>query len=1092
MVGARRIRAPTLFRSPSAPAGAKDMPAFVPRIWLTLRNRFLQCCVCTSIFTALFSCSSAAEPTLDEQINFDREIQPILSEHCYACHGPDAGKLKAGLRLDLKQSVFGPLESGATAVVSGNPGESELVRRIHSIDADEIMPPPDTGKPLSPAQITALEKWVASGAGWSNHWSFERIVSPPLPSAGAPGRVHNPIDSFVLAKLESQGLTQSPQETKERLIRRASLDLTGLPPTIKEVDDFLADDSPLAFERVVDRLLSSQHFGERLALPWLDLARYGDTSGYHNDSLRDMWLWREWVIGAFNKNIPFNQFTIEQLAGDLLPGATIDQQVASGFHRNVMTSDEGGLIDAEYRNLYVVDRIATTGVTWLGMTIACAQCHDHKYDPMTQKDYYAFYAFFNNVPENGKDGVRDRNPQPFLSVPTESQQMQQKQYAEQLSASETQLAELTKTLPEKQTAWEQSLVAAGQTIAAAIPPIADVHFALDENGNGRQADGSELLAKAEGSVQFDEGIVGRSFKPAKTGWFEYGETFNFDKDQAFSVAAYLMVTPEGGAPFGKMNDADGARGWDVEFHGLRPSVHLINRFPGDAIHIQADEDLPADTFTHLSFTYDGSGKAAGLKLYVNGGLAKSSVKIDSLTGSILSGTPFSIGRRSGSSVAFAGRVDDLRVYKRALTAEEVAALNSAQTLRIVGAPLEQRTAKQQEQLEKFFRQTQVPQFAGLQKSVADLRKTKEDFAASIPNTMVMSEMEKPRETFIKVRGNYDQDGEKVTAAVPNFLPQVAVLPDGKPLNRLHLAEWLVSPEHPLTARVTMNRWWAMLFGTGIVKTLNDFGSQGERPTHPELLDWLAADLQRDWDTKRVIKQIVLSATYQQSSQVSRELITRDQENRLLARGPRQRLDAEAIRDNSLAIAGILNPAIGGKSIKPAQPAGTWEINEMGGYPYDKSKGADLYRRGLYVYWRRSTVYPSFVTLDAPTREFCVAQRAKTSTPLQSLVLMNDPVFVEAARAFAQRLLAEPNLDNSARTRLAWRTALSRAPSESEHAILNRTLEQQLVTYRNDKEAAKKLVAVGDLAKPESVDESELAAWTALSNVILNLNETISN
>ena len=660
MEGARRIRAPTLFRSPSAPAGAKDMPAFVPRIWLTLRNRFLQCCVCTSIFTALFSCSSAAEPTLDEQINFDREIQPILSEHCYACHGPDAGKLKAGLRLDLKQSVFGQLESGATAVVSGNPGESELVRRIHSIDADEIMPPPDTGKPLSPAQITALEKWVASGAGWSNHWSFERIVSPPLPSAGAPGRVHNPIDSFVLAKLESQGLTQSPQETKERLIRRASLDLTGLPPTIKEVDDFLADDSPLAFERVVDRLLSSQHFGERLALPWLDLARYGDTSGYHNDSLRDMWLWREWIIGAFNKNMPFNQFTIEQLAGDLLPGATIDQQVASGFHRNVMTSDEGGLIDAEYRNLYVVDRIATTGVTWLGMTIACAQCHDHKYDPMTQKDYYAFYAFFNNVPENGKDGVRDRNPQPFLSVPTESQQMQQKQYAEQLSASETQLVELTKTLPEKQTAWEQSLVAAGPTIAAAIPPIADVHCALDENGNGRQADGSELLAKAEGSVQFDEGIVGRSFKPAKTGWFEYGETFNFDKDQAFSVAAYLMVTPEGGAPFGKMNDADGARGWDVEFHGLRPSVHLINRFPGDAIHIQADEDLPADTFTHLSFTYDGSGKAAGLKLYVNGGLAKSSVKIDSLTGSILSGTPFSIGRRSGSSVAFAGRVDDFR------------------------------------------------------------------------------------------------------------------------------------------------------------------------------------------------------------------------------------------------------------------------------------------------------------------------------------------------------------------------------------------------------------------------------------------------
>jgi Protein of unknown function (DUF1553) len=419
-------------------------------------------------------------------------------------------------------------------------------------------------------------------------------------------------------------------------------------------------------------------------------------------------------------------------------------------------------------------------------------------------------------------------------------------------------------------------------------------------------------------------------------------------------------------------------------------------------------------------------------------------------------------------------------------------MSAAETYKIVNTPVDQRSAQQKEQLEKLFRQTQVPEFATLQKSVDDLRKTKEDFDRTIPNTMVMSEMEQPRETFIKVRGNYDQDGEKVAAAVPSFLPQVAALPDAKPLNRLHLAQWLVSPEHPLTARVTMNRWWAMLFGTGIVKTLNDFGTQGERPTHPELLDWLAADLMRDWDTKRVIKQIVMSATYQQSSQVNSELLTVDHENRLLARGPRQRLDAETIRDNSLAIAGILNPSIGGKSIKPTQPEGTWEINEMGGYPYDKSTGNDLYRRGLYVYWRRSTVYPSFVTLDAPTREFCVAQRAKTSTPLQSLVLMNDPVFVETARAFAQRLLAEPNLDNAARTRLAWRLALARNPSEAEHAILNRTLEDQLTTYRNDKEAAKKLVSVGDLPKPESLDDSELAAWIAVSNVILNLNETISN
>ncbi len=1069
------------------------MLAFMLRLLLKLRIRFEPCFRC-SLAGVLWSSALLIAPRCSaaESVDFDRVIRPILSEHCYTCHGPDAGKLQAGLRLDQNTSAFGPLESGSTAVVAGKLGESELVRRIRSKDPAEVMPPTEDGKPLNEEQITALERWVASGASWSNHWSFDPIQSPPIPMLEINARVHNAIDNFVLAKLNSNRISQSAQETKERLIRRATLDLTGLPPTVKEVDEFLVDDAPLAFERVVDRLLGSQQFGERLALPWLDLARYGDTSGYHNDSLRDMWLWREWVINAFNKNLPFNQFTIEQLAGDLLPNATIDQKIASGFHRNVMTSDEGGLIDAEYRNLYIVDRIATTGVTWLGMTIACAQCHDHKYDPMTQKDYYAFYAFFNNVPENGKDGVRDRNPKPFLSVPTEAQQMQQNQYAEQLAASEAELAELLKTLPAKQTAWEQELVSAGISGTQAALPVADVRFPLDENGNGKQADASELVAQPDGNVQFDEGIVGKSFKPAKTGWFEYGETFNFEKDQAFSVAAYLMVTPEGGAPFGKMNDNDGARGWDVEFHGLRPSVHLINRFPQDAIHIQADEDLPADVFTQLSFTYDGSGKAAGLKLYVNGVLAKTSTKIDSLKGSILSGTPFSIGRRSRSSTPFAGRIDDLQVFKRELTANEVASTSAAETLRIASAPIDQRTAKQKEQLEKLFRQTQVPEVAVMQKSIANLRKTKDEFAAKIPNTMVMSEMEKPRETFIKVRGNYDQDGEQVTAAVPSFLPQVATQVDGKPLSRLHLAEWLMAPEHPLTARVTMNRWWAMLFGTGLVKTLNDFGSQGERPSHPELLDWLAADLMRDWDTKRVIKQIVMSATYQQSSRVTREQLTVDQENRLLARGPRQRLDAEAIRDNSLAIAGILNPAIGGKSIKPAQPAGTWEINEMGGYPYDKSTGNDLYRRGLYVYWRRSTVYPSFVTLDAPTREFCVAQRAKTSTPLQSLVLMNDPVFVESARAFAQRLLAEPNLDNAARTRLAWRIALARNPTETEHAILNRTLEQQLTTYRNDKEAAKKLIAVGDLAKPDALDDSELAAWTALSNVILNLNETISN
>ncbi len=1023
-------------------------------------------------------------------VEFDRDVRPILSEHCFTCHGPDAGKLKAGLRMDRKESVFSRHESGSTPVVAGILAESEMVRRIGSQDPDEIMPPPDEGKALTEKQIDTLKRWVQEGARWTDHWSFETIKMPSVPRENlAAGIISNPIDSFVLSNLRSAGLSQSPREAKERLLRRVSLDLTGLPPSILEVDDFLSDDSHKAFETVVDRLLGSQHFGERMAMPWLDLARYGDTSGYHNDSLRDMWLWREWVINAFNANMPFDQFTIEQLAGDLLPEASIQQKVASGFHRNVMTSDEGGLIDAEYRNLYVVDRIATTGVTWLGMTVACAQCHDHKYDPITQADFYKLYAFFNNVPENGKDGVRDRNPMPYLRVTTTKEEEQLRQHESELSAADGKLAELTKTLAEKQTVWEKELVLGD--FASSLPkPFA--HFPLDENGNGTGGDGHPIVAASHGESRFEEGSIGKSFHATGKEWFEYGDRFGFEKDQAFSVTSYLSVQPKGGAPFGKMNDKDGSRGWDIELHGLRPSVHLIHRWPEDLIHIQADEDLPAKAFTHLAVTYDGSGKAAGLKLYLNGVLAKSSVKKDNLVGSIHTDTPFSIGRRGESSALFHGHIDDLRIFQRELSPLEIASVTAAETYKLIAIPTADRSKKQSEQLEKFFRQTMVPELAVLQKSVNDLRKAKEDFERSLPNTMVMSEMEKPRETFIKVRGNYDQDGIKVEASVPAFLPQITNRIDDKPLNRLSLGQWLVAPEHPLTARVTVNRWWAMLFGTGIVKTLNDFGSQGERPSHPELLDWLAADLMHDWDTKRAVKQIVLSATYQQASQVSAALLARDQENRLLARGPRQRLDAEFLRDNALAIGGVLNPKIGGKSIKPSQPEGTWEINEMSGYKYEKSQGLDLYRRGLYVYWRRSTVYPSFVTLDAPTREFCVSQRAKTSTPLQSLVLMNDPVFVEAARAFAQRILAEPGLDDASRVTFAWRLALTRAPTATERSILTRMLEQQQSTYRKDLESAKKLVAVGDLPKPANHDDSELAAWTAFSNVILNLNETITN
>ncbi len=1028
----------------------------------------------------LLTAATASAEITTAKIDFNRDIRPIFSEHCFACHGPDSNKRKAELRFDRKESAFGKAESGEIAVVPGSLEKSELIRRITTTDKDDVMPPAKEHKPLKPAQIELLKRWVKGGAEWTGHWAFEPVKQPPVPTVA--GTI-NPIDAFVHTRLKLEGLSPSPEEEKARLIRRVSLDLTGLPPSIAEVDEFVQDSAPGAFEKVVDRLLKSPHFGERLAVPWLDLARYGDTSGYHNDSLRDMWLWREWVINAFNANMPFNQFTIEQIAGDLLPKATIQQQVASGFHRNVMTSDEGGIIESEYLNLYVVDRVATTGATWLGMTVACAQCHDHKYDPISQRDFYQVYAFFNNVPETGKDGVRDRNPKPFLKVPLPAHEKELQRLDGEIAAAEKALQEFNRTLPEKQLAWEN------ETAKAAEPKGPVVRFPLDAGGNGTSDTGAAITATAQGDGTFVDGTIAKGYETKGKGWLEYGDKLGFEKDQPFSVSAWVRPEAPGGTAFGKRDGTDLAGGWEVEFKGLRPGFRLVQKWPADILHVEAEKDISAKALSHLAFTCDGSGKAAGVKLFVNGEPMKLLVRADKLSGSIKSDAPFRIGRRGGDASPFHGVVDDLRIYSRALAPAEIASLNLAAIAAIAPA---QRKPEQKEQLQKTFLQKLGTSSATFTKKVDELKKAKGGIEKAMPNTMVMAEMDKPRDTFMKVRGAYDQNGDKVTAAVPAFLPQIPARADSKPLNRLDFAQWLVSPQQPLTARVTVNRWWAMLFGTGLVKTANDFGSQGEWPSHPELLDWLAADFMRDWDTKRAIRQIVLSATYRQSAKAAPALLARDSENRLLARGPRQRLDAEMIRDNALAIAGILNPTLGGKSIKPAQPAGTWEINEMSGYNYQKSTGADLYRRGLYVYWRRSTVYPSFVTLDAPTREFCVAQRAKTSTPLQSLVLMNDPVFVEAARAFAQRILQQGGTDDPSRLAFAWRAALARPPSESERAILDRTLQRQLATYSQDKEAAKKLASVGDLPKAPGLDDTQLAAWTAVANVLLNLNETISN
>jgi hypothetical protein len=761
-------------------------------------------------------------------INFDRQIRPILADNCYACHGPDDKQRKAKLRLDVKEEA---LKHG-TVIVPGRAAASVLIERVASDDPQTRMPPPRTGKRLTPQQVELLRQWIDQGANWSVHWAFVKPQRPSLPAVTTPGWVRTPIDAFILARLERDGLRPSPKADKVTLIRRLTLDLTGLPPTPVQVDAFLADQRPDAYERLVDRLLASPRYGERMAVEWLDAARFADTHGYHIDSGRDMTRWREWVIDSFNQNLPFDQFTVEQLAGDLLSHATLRQRIASGFNRNHMINFEGGAIPEEYHTAYIVDRVNTTGTVWLGLTIGCAQCHDHKFDPITQKEFYQMFAFYHNVPENGLDGSKG-NAAPFIKAPTPEQHQQ--------------LARL-----------DQSIKKLEQQIKAAPP-------------------GPEAQA---------------------------------------------------------CND----------------------------------------------------------------------------------------------------------------------------------------------------------RLAGLRKQRAELDK-------HVPTAMVMQELPKPRDTFMLIRGQYDKHGPKVTAATPAALPP---LPKDAPANRLGLARWLVDPSHPLTARVIVNRYWQMYFGTGIVKTAEDFGAQGEWPSHPELLDWLATEFVRSgWDVKAMQRLIVTSATYRQSSAVQSEAFAKDPENRLLARAPRLRLHAEFIRDQALAVSKLLDDDIGGASVSPYQPPGLWEelASRLDGknwtaQTYVQSHGKDLYRRTMYTFWKRTSPPPTLVTFDAPDRETCTVRRPRTNTPLQALVLMNDPTYVEASRKLAERVMTETPTTEE-RMELAFRLVLARRPTSPERAVLGQVFETQLAAYRKDNAAALKLLAVGESRRNPKLDPAALAAWAMVASTILNLDEAVT-
>ncbi|HKS37341.1 MAG TPA: DUF1553 domain-containing protein [Verrucomicrobiae bacterium] len=1113
------------------------------------------------------------------KIDFNRDIRPILSDHCYACHGPDEGKRKAGLRLDRKEEAFQKLKSGDHALVPGDVKKSVLTQRVTSRDADEVMPPPKEGKPLSAGQVELLVRWVKEGAEWKNHWSYIAPEPPALPKVRGKKWPRNEIDYFILERLENEGLKPAPEADKATLIRRASLDLTGLPPTVEEVDAFLADNSSEAYDRLVDRLLGSAHYGERMAVNWLDLARYADTSGYHFDGVRFMWLWRDWVIDAFNRNKPYDAFTIEQLAGDLLPNPTREQRIATGFVRNNMTTDEGGADPDEYLNKYAVDRVNTLSAVWLGMTVGCAECHDHKFDPVATREFYQLYAFFNNVPEKGLDRNRTDNPPPRMPLPTPEQAIQFVEADFRLRDAEKTLKDRENELGETQEKWERETNArpppkpadegllARVTFDDTLRPVVNTSAAKEEPKIKAEPKPSVEDESTEGPrfvredrPEFPDGRIGKALKFDGKMHIDLGPLIAFEQTNAFSYGAWLKVQSDG-AILSKMEKKPAYRGFDLYSNDGRFEVHLVHQLPDDAIKVKTRDKFPANQWQHVLMTYDGSGKGAGVKLFVGGRSREVEVEKDKLAGSIANDEPVRIGSRNGEG-NFTGLIDDVRFFDRALSADDARLLAFEGIMPIVAKSGGKRSQEERDDLRRFYKDNDAVDFLRSEAALEKARKTKDDLIKAIPSSMIMEDMDPPRETFQLIRGDFRNKGESVAANTPAFLPpvrkatvenkdghlrlgahrsasaeppvadsssernragatsgsssgQASDTPGGSdsglassvanrearaaaPTSRLDLAAWLVSPEHPLTARVTVNRFWAMFLGTGLVKTINDFGSQGEWPSHPELLEWLAVRF-RDgggtnsgsvgpWDVKALVRLMVTSATYRQSAAVTPGKLEKDPYNRLLSRGPRLQLEAEFVRDNALAVSGLLNAKIGGPSVKPYQPPGIWDGTDA---KYEQDHGDALYRRGMYVFWRRSAHYPPFATFDAPNREVCTFLRQRTQTPLQSLVLMNDPEFVESARALAERVMREEPDDVTKRITRAFRHTLGRVPKSDEIATLQRAYEQQLVSFRSDAKAAEDLLKVGESKLAESIDKPELAAMTAVANVLLNLNETIT-
>ena len=1030
--------------------------------------------LCSCLSWTVLSGLLAAGPAAADTIDFNRDIRPLLSDRCFACHGPDEEDRQAGLRLDDAAVATAELDSGLTAIVPGKVAASELLARITSTDPDVMMPPPEVGKPITPAEAELLARWIAEGAEYRDHWAFERVERPAVPEVTDQHWPVTPIDRFIMARLEKEGVQPNTEAERVTLARRLALDLTGLPPTPAAVTAFLADKNPGAYERYVDQLLASPHYGERMAIEWLDAARYADSHGYQTDSSRSNWPWRDWVIAAFNRNLPFDQFTIEQLAGDMLPDPTRDQLIATGFNRNHRINGEGGIIAEEWRVETVIDRVETTGQTWLGLTVGCARCHDHKYDPLSQREFYALFALFNNVPESGTImGQSNRsggNSDPLLRLPDEPQQAQLDKLEQLLADAKAAVALELKNLPGLVEAWAAEARASLAQTEKAWQPFEPLELASSGGASFRRSeDGSWLVEGAsppQDSYTFESLIPPGTFGGFRLellpvaglagGGFGRGGNGN-----VVVTKIEAEIDPPGDGKmipvvFKRADASYAQQGWEA--------AKILTGKKGDGWAIDghlADKDTPRQ----IALFPDQS-----LMVPENSRLVVTIRQESQFAGHIIARFRMAYSTEEPSLLG----VNGVRLPEEVQTVLQIAA--------------GERSPEQQKRLETFYR-GQVDGPVKRAEAARDAaQKSLEAFQNKLPSAMVMREG-KPRDAFVLIRGEYDKRGDKVEPGLPAFLPS----PANSQADRLSLARWIVSRDNPLTARVWVNRMWERFFGVGLVKTSENLGNQASYPSHPALLDWLAAEfMETGWDMKRFIKLLVTSRVYRQASTVTPAALAKDPENQLLARAPRIRLPAEMVRDTAFAAAGLLVPTIGGPSVRPWMPEGVWdETSKYGNLRgYKPATNDDRFRRSMYTIWKRTAAPPTMLLFDAPNRETCTVKRSRTNTPLQALALLNETTFLEAAHGLAQRMLFEGGDQPAERIAHGFQLVLGRSPTPAEQLTLVGGLAADLAAFAADHEAAAQLAEVGIVPRPEEVPLDEYAAYTLVANVLLNLDECV--